>query len=706
MPVSMITRPQLPETIASPIALDDPSLYISRELSWVEFNDRVLEEALETNTPLLERLKFVAIYGTNLDEFFMIRVAAIKQQIEAQVVRRSDDGRMPAEHLEAISQRLRVSLRTQMRLLKDDLLPALESVGIRIVQVGDLDDETQAALERLFDEKVFPVLTPLAVDSGHPFPYISNLSLSLAVELEEITADGVELHFARVKIPPTLSRFVPVEPSSGTQRRFVLLEDLIAHHLDGLFPGMHVRDAYLFRVTRDADLDLQEDEADDLLRAIESELQRRRFGEPVRLEIERGMPEYMRDFLCNSLELTEVDTYEVDGLMALTDLWHIVNLPGYDALRDKPFMPAIPKRLIGVTDIFAQIREGDILLHHPYESFDPVVQFVQQAAQDEKVLAIKATLYRTSGKNSPIVRALLQAAENEKQVAVVIELKARFDEENNIEWAKRLERAGAHVVYGFANQKVHAKALLVVRQDDDGIHRYMHFGTGNYNEKTAKLYTDLSLFTCRPELGSDLTQLFNALTGFSRISDYEELWVAPVTLRRELLSLIERETEHARAGRSCGIRVKLNHISDTDVIRALYRASEAGVPVDMLVRGMCELRPGVPGVSERIRVRSIVGRFLEHSRIYIFENGGAREVYFASADWMGRNLDGRVEVATPVLDPIVAETISTQIMNVLLADNVRSRELQEDGSYRRLSPHNGEMPVDAQRVFLMQAQAL
>jgi polyphosphate kinase len=702
----MITQPHRTQATIPVAALDDPSLYISRELSWLEFNDRVLEEALDARNPLLERLKFVAIYGTNLDEFFMIRVAAIKQQIEAQVMRRSEDGRTATEHLAAISERLGKSLPLQMRVLNEELLPALELQGIRLMRVGELDEETQGALERTFDETVFPVLTPLAVDSGHPFPYISNLSLSLAVELEETTRDGVELHFARVKIPPTLPRFVPVDGPSAEERRFVLLEDLIAHHLDGLFPGMHVRDSYLFRVTRDADLDLQEDEADDLLRAIESELRRRRFGEPIRLEIERGMPEYMRDFLCTSLELTPVDSYEIDGLIALSDLWQIANLPGHEQLRDAPFMPAIPKRLIGATDVFAQIREGDILLHHPYESFDPVIQFLQQAAEDPKVLAIKATLYRTSGKNSPIVRALLTAAENEKQVAVIIELKARFDEENNIEWAKRLERAGAHVVYGFANQKVHAKTLLVVRDDEDGLRRYMHFGTGNYNEKTALLYTDLSLFTCRPELGTDDAQLFNALTGFSKVTDYEDLWVAPVTFHRELIARIDRETEHARAGRRAGIRAKINAITEVDVVRALYRASQAGVPIDLLVRGMCILRPGVPGVSENIRVRSIVGRFLEHSRIYVFENDGELETHIASADWMGRNLDRRVELAVPVLDPVMAETLASQVLSVLQADNVKSRELQEDGSYRRRAPGSGEMPIDAQRVFLTQAQAL
>jgi len=468
---------------------------------------------------------------------------------------------------------------------------------------------------------------------------------------------------------------------------------------------MKVREAYLFRVTRDADLDLQEDEADDLLRAIESELQKRRFGEPVRLEIERGMPEYMRDFLLQALDLSEVDCYEVDGLMAVNHLWQIVGLPDYETLRDAPFQPAIPRVLLGKTDIFAQIREGDILLHHPFESFDPVLQMLQQAAQDEAVLTIKATLYRTSGKNSPIVRALLEAAENEKQVAVVIELKARFDEENNIEWARRLERAGAHVVYGFPGQKVHAKTLMVVRQEEDGIRRYMHFGTGNYNEKTAKLYTDLSILTCRAELGADVTQLFNALTGFSKITDYEDLLVAPVTLRREMLAFIDRETDHARAGRKCGIRAKLNAITDEEITRALYRASQAGVPIDLMVRGMCILRPGVEGVSETIRVRSIVGRFLEHSRIYVFENAGEREAYISSADWMGRNLDRRVELGVPVMDPVIAETLNNQILGVLLSDNVKSRELLPNGSYKRRIPAADEMPINAQRLFLTQAQA-
>ncbi|HEY8312959.1 MAG TPA: polyphosphate kinase 1 [Candidatus Baltobacteraceae bacterium] len=702
----MLSQPEIhPSAEPGLRALDDSSLYFSRELSWLEFNDRVLEEALDVRNRLFERLKFVSIYGTNLDEFFMIRVAAIKQQIEAQVHRRSEDGRLPPEHLLAISERLRISLAREMRLLNDDLLPDLEKHGIRFVHVADLDEERQASLERVFDDRVFPVLTPLAVDSGHPFPYISNLSLSLAVELEEVTLEGVQLHFARVKIPPTLPRFVPVDGAPEGQRWFVLLEDLIGHHLDALFPGMEIRESYLFRVTRDADLDLQEDEADDLLAAIESELQRRRFGEPVRLEIERGMPDYMRDLLLEALDLSQVDCYESAGLLGLADLWALVSLPDYATLHDVPFTPAIPKRLIGVTDMFAAIRENDIILHHPYESFDPVVQFISQAAEDPRVLAIKQTLYRTSGKSSPIVRALLEAAENEKQVAVMIELKARFDEENNIEWARRLERAGVHVVYGFAGVKTHAKATLVVREEDDGIRRYMHFGTGNYNEKSARLYTDLSLFTCRPELGTDTSQLFNALTGFSKVTDYEELLVAPVNMRRELTALIDRETEHARAGRRSGIRAKLNAITDGELVRALYRASQAGVPIDLMVRGMCVVRPGIPGVSETIRVRSIVGRFLEHSRICVFENGADRELYIGSADWMGRNLDRRVEAMVPVLDPLIAETIHGQILAVLFADNVKARELQPDGTYRRLRPQS-EMPVDSQHIFLTQSQTL
>jgi polyphosphate kinase len=699
---SLSTASLVAEGAAAAVPLDDPSLYYSRELSWLEFNDRVLEEAIDVRNPLLERLKFIAIYSTNLDEYFMIRVAALKQQIAAEVHKRSNDGRLPAEQIAAISQRLRISLGRVSELLRDELLPALAQEGIEIKRYADLDEAHRAALTKLFDERVFPVLTPLAVDQGHPFPYISNLSLSLAVEMYESTDDGPQMHFARVKVPQSLPRLVPIDAPEG-KRSFVTLEEVIAHNLDALFPGMEIRASYGFRVTRDADLDLQEDEADDLLRAIESELRRRRFGEPVRLEVEASMPKHLSDMLLEALSLGEVDLYAIDGMLGTNDLWTIVNLERPD-LHDPPFTPAIPKRLVGETDIFAAMREGDFLLHHPYDSFDPVVQFVKQAATDPHVLAIKQTLYRTSG-DSPIVNALVEAAENGKQVAALIELKARFDEENNIHWARNLERVGAHVVYGFPGMKVHAKVILVVRDEPDGIRRYVHFGTGNYNDKTAKIYTDLSLFTCRPELGADVTHLFNRLTGFSKTTKYRKLLVAPTTLRSGFTELIDREAEHARAGRPSGIVAKLNAISDARIVQALYRASQAGVPIELFVRGMCELRPGIPGVSDTIRVRSIVGRFLEHSRVFCFTNAGHRQVFMGSADWMGRNLDRRVETVVPVLDPAIAEYICSGILESMERDNCKTRWLRSSGSYVRRTPGEGEPLFCAQNVLMEMSKA-
>jgi polyphosphate kinase len=710
MPCGMLAHPETPpgqDGVApfdpEAVALDDPSLYYSRELSWLEFNDRVLEEACDESNPLLERLKFVAIFSTNLDEYFMIRVAALKQQVAAEVVKRSNDGRLPAEQLAAISERLRVSLERLAALMRDDLLPALARAGITIRRYDSLSAKKRDELRREFDERVFPVLTPLAVDQGHPFPYISNLSLSLGVEMYESTAEGPRMHFARLKVPGILPRLMPIDAPDG-KLQYVLLEDVIAHNLDALFPGMEIRASYCFRVTRDADLDLQEDEADDLLRAIESELRKRRFGEPVRLEVEAAMPEHLRAMLLDALSLDSVDLYAIEGMLGTSNLWTIVNLDRPE-LHDAPFTPGFPKRLVGEPDIFAAIREGDILLHHPYDSFDPVVQFVQQAARDPHVLAIKQTLYRTSG-NSPIVNALVEAAENGKQVAALIELKARFDEENNIHWARNLERVGAHVVYGFPGLKVHAKVILIVRDEPEGLRRYVHFGTGNYNDKTAKIYTDLSLFTCRPELARDVTHLFNRLTGFSKTTKYEELLVAPTTLRQGFVDLIEREREHALAGRPSGIVAKLNAISDARMVRSLYRASQAGVPIDLYVRGMCELRPAIPGVSETIRVRSIVGRFLEHSRIFSFANGGEREIFMGSADWMGRNLDRRVETVVPVLDPVLRDYITYGILDVLREDNTKTRWLQSDGTYVRRVPQGGEVPVSAQSLMLEAVKAL
>jgi len=684
--------------------LDHPSLYINRELSWLEFNDRVLEEAFDRTNPLLERLKFIAIFTTNLDEFFMIRVAALKQQVEAEVIRRSEDGLTPAETLAAISERLRASLKRQSACLQQIILPEMAERGIRILRIGELNADQRAALRTLFEERVYPVLTPLAVDSGHPFPYISNLSLSLAVEMIEHTDEGELLHFARVKVPPSLPRFIAIDGAPDGESWYVTLEDLIAYNLDDLFPGMIVSASYLFRVTRDADLDLQEDEADDLLRMIESELRRRRFGEPVRLEVSADMPHHLIERLLEALQLEEQDLYKCDGLLGLSDL---MSLSGIDnpELHYAPFSPSIPRRLNENPDIFAVMRDGDILLHHPYDSFDPVVHFVRQAAIDPQVLAIKMTLYRTSGSNSPIVNALMQAAENGKQVAVLIELKARFDEENNIHWARHLERVGAHVVYGFAGLKTHGKVTLVVRSEPDGLRRYMHFGTGNYNERTGRLYADLSLFTCRPELGGDATELFNFLTGFSKVDTYKELLVAPVALRKEISAMIDREREHALAGRPSGIRAKINSLTDERIVAELYRASQAGVPIQLNVRGMCKLRPGVPGVSESISVQSIVGRFLEHSRIYIFENAGNREVYIGSADLMGRNLDRRVETIVPVLDQTIQATICDEIWATFAADNQKSRILRADGTYVRRQPRVGEAALNAQNVFLERVQA-
>jgi polyphosphate kinase len=701
----MITDSEAGEQVRpeTPVSLDDPALYINRELSWLAFNDRVLEEALDARNPLLERLKFIAIYGTNLDEFFMIRVAGLKQLIEAEVHTRSEDGLMPEEQLEAVAARLRPSLRVMTSCLDDELLPALAGHGIKIVDYEQLETPTRLAMEQYFQERVFPVLTPLAIDAGHPFPYISTLSLSLAVELRERRSSGDVDYVARVKVPPSLPRFVPIDAPAG-HRWFVLLEDLIAHNLQSLFPGMTIVGSYAFRVTRDADLDLQEDEADDLLRAIESELRKRRFGEPVRLECESGMPETLRAMLRDALALTDFDVYDIDGMMATSALWTLVGIEE-PALHDPPFTPSIPRRLRGATDLFAVIREGDLMLHHPYQSFDPVVQFVRQAASDPDVLAIKQTLYRTSG-NSPVVGALIDAAEAGKQVATLIELKARFDEENNILWARNLERVGAHVVYGLAGLKTHAKVTLVVRNEPEGIRRYMHFGTGNYNDKTAKLYTDLSLFTCRADLGSDVTQLFNSLTGFSKAENYARLLVAPTGLRTGFMNLIERETEHARAGRPCGITAKLNAINDQRIAAALYRASQAGVPIELVVRGMCVLRPGIPGVSETIRVSSIVSSFLEHSRIFVFTNAGEREVYIGSADWMGRNLDRRVETVVPVLDPVLQEVICDDIIDVYVRDNVKARVLHADGTYELRIPRGGEPRIDAQQIFLSRYRAV
>ena len=685
--------------------LGDPALYLNRELSWLEFNRRVLTLATDATVPLLERVRFLSIFHSNLDEFFMVRVAGLKQQVATGVTRRTADGRTPSEQLVAIADRLHPMIDTAQETFHQQLLPLLARAGIRIIGVEDLDSEERGALDSYFEDEVFPVLTPLAVDPGHPFPYISNLSLSLAVTVRD-RASG-DRRFARVKVPGVLPRFVPV----GDGAALLPLEELITARLGRLFPGMEVVEAHPFRVTRNADFDVEEDEAEDLLLAIEKELRRRRFGAVVRLEVGWDMPEWLLRLLAEELEVSDEDIYRVEGLLGLADAAQIADaelpttVPDQAQLRWDGWTPLPHPRLrsdVGgePADVFAEIRRGDLLVHHPFDSFDHTVeQFVTTAADDPDVLAIKQTFYRTSG-DSPIVRALIRAAERGKQVVVMIELKARFDEEANISWARELEKAGVHVVYGLMGLKTHAKTALVVRREDDGIRRYCHIGTGNYNPKTARLYTDLGLLTANPAIGADLTDLFNFLTGYARHDSYRKLLVAPVSLRERVTRLIQREIDVHRSGERPGlIRAKLNSLLDARVTRSLYEASRAGVQVDLVVRGICALRPGVPGVSDRIRVVSIVGRYLEHSRIMQF---GPDDLWIGSADWMPRNLDRRVEAMVPVADPALADELRATI-DVYLADNANAWHQEPDGSWRRRVPEDGEARRDSHRELMRAA---
>jgi polyphosphate kinase len=697
-----------PEPLES-LDLDDPQLYLNRELSQLEFFGRVLDEAKDERNPLLERVKFLAIVGSNLDEFFMVRVAGLKQQIAAGVVERSLDGLTPAEQLAAIRKTVSRLLGEARECFQNDLLPELEAVGIHLLGYADLDHRQKAHVKKYFDTMVFPVLTPLAFDPGRPFPHISNLSLSLAVLIRDPT--GKE-RFARVKVPGTLPRLVPLRRSSGGMRKdgtaprhhyFVWLEQVIAAHLEALFPGMEVLAVHPFRVLRDADIIIQELEASDLLETMEESVRRRRFGSVVQLLVNKATPANIRDILRENLEVERRDIYTLDGPLGLNDLMGLTQIERYD-LKDSPFLPAIPPALNHdhEHDIFAAIRHGDILLHHPYDSFTPVVEFLQSAARDPEVLAIKQTLYRV-GRNSPVVEALLEAATNGKQVAVLVELKARFDEESNIGWAKRLEAEGVHVVYGLLGLKTHSKIALVVRKEGDGVRRYVHLATGNYNGITAQVYTDLGLFTCDQDIGADATDLFNYLTGYSAKRDYRKLVVGPINLRTQLEGLIHREIEHQRQGRRGHLILKVNAIVDRLMFRLLYQAAQAGVQVDLLVRGVCGLRPGVPGVSDNIRVTSIVGRFLEHSRIYYFHNGGQEEVYLGSADLMTRNLDRRVEVLFPVEDERLIRYLRDEVLVTYLDDNVKAHCLRVDGTYQRRHPAAGEAVVNSQAAFLKRA---
>jgi polyphosphate kinase len=677
-----------PTASAPALDLRDPSLYLNRELSWLEFNRRVLHEAQDRRTPLLERLKFLAIFSSNLDEFFQVRVAGLKQQSAAGIVERTADGMTPEDQLSAISSIVRELVRQHRHCLMQEVLPALAGEGVRLYQrIHELSPAERDHVDAYFQANVFPVLTPLAVDPGHPFPYISNLSLSLAVALRG--ADGEE-RFARVKVPKILPRWVPL-PTLNT---FIPLEEVIGANLEALFPGVEILGWYTFRITRNTDLQIDNgDEADDLLSLIQEEVRNRRFAEVVRIEVHASMPPSLRELLLMEFSeqqdpptrpLTTDDLYEIHGLMDTADLLTLAMLD-VPALRDPVFHPVTPPRLTTARNIFDVIREGDLLLHHPYDSFQTSVErFIQTAAEDPDVLAIKLTLYRTGG-DSSIARLLAQAAERGKQVAVLIELQARFDEENNIIWAQRLEDVGVHVSYGVAGLKTHGKVMLVVRREGDTMRRYLHIGTGNYNPKTARVYTDFGLLSASPELGADLTDLFNVLTGFASPAGYRRLTVAPRGMRERFIAMIRREMEHQRAGAPARIVAKMNALVDPDVIAALYEASGAGVPIDLIVRGICCLRPGLPGVSETIRVISIVGRFLEHSRAFYFLNGGEEEVYIGSADWMPRNLDRRIEAVTPIENPADRQALR-ELLLLMWEDNRQAWDLRSDGSYVQRRP--------------------
>ena len=674
-----------PPAFGKPILPSITLPYLNRELSWLDFNARVLEEALDERVPLLERLKFLAIFSTNLDEFYMVRVAGLRRKVSAGAPQYPPDPLAPAEQLEAIHVCVRALLERRRSALRDQLWPTLAAHGIQLVEMRDLSASEADTVGAFFETQVFPVLTPLAVDPGHPFPYISNLSLSLAVEIRDpITNAG---HFARVKVPRSLPRWIPI----GRPHSFIALEDVIGENLGALFPGMTIARWHTFRITRYSDLDLgQIDQPEDLLETIEQQVFQRRFGEVVRLEVHREMPASMRQLLLEELgasetqavaPLSERDVHDVDELLELGDLMTLASLE-IPELHDPVYTPVVPAALRDGRNIFDAIRECDLLVHHPYESFSSSVEaFLELAAHDPQVLAIKLTLYRTSG-DTAIVRALTEAAEQGKQVAVLIELQARFDEQNNISFARTMESYGIHVAYGLPGLKTHAKTVLVVRRDVDGIRRYVHIGTGNYNSKTARLYTDMGLFTCNPQIGADCTDLFNSLTGMSRQRSYRKLLVAPANLRARTLELIDREAAHARAGRHGRIIAKMNALVDPEVISALYRASTAGVDIDLIIRGICCLLPGVPGISDRIRVVSIIGRFLEHSRVHYFANGGRPEYYIGSADWMPRNLDRRVEAIVPIEDVQWHRRLQS-VLETCLADNRQAWALGADGQYRR-----------------------
>ena len=692
---------------AADTGVSDPfegATLFNRELSWLEFNRRVLDEAMDENLPILERLKFLSIFSTNLDEFFMIRVSGLKEQIEEGVSELSPDGMTAAEQLREIGKRLRPMLKRQVAYLHETVLPSLAESKITVEPYKSLNAKDRRKLDKYFRDNLFPILTPQSVDSSHPFPYISNLSVNIGLFIEpnrNFTQKNLkhlfrQKRFARIKLPPSVPRLVPINERGG---RFALMEEVIAANAQSLFPNMKASGGYLFRVTRDADIELREDEAGDLMRTLERELQRRRFRFPVRLEVSAEMPEKMLKLLTDGIGLTEQDVYPIDGFVDIPDLMQLYLLERND-LKDRPISVIHPSVLLEKKSIFDVLKKHDVLLHHPYTAFSSVTDFIAEAAEDPDVQAIKICFYRT-GKDSPIVNSLIRATQLGKQVTALVELKARFDEENNIEWARRLENEGVHVVYGISTLKTHSKVLLVVRREKDKLCRYVHLATGNYNPTTSRIYTDLGLLTADEEIGSDATSLFNFLTGYSQQSKYNRLLVAPLDLRERLTELIRREKKNKLAGAEARMVIKVNSLTDEQLIQELYDASQAGVEIDLIVRGVCALRPGVKGLSSSIRVRSVVGRFLEHSRIFYFANGDGEneEVYIGSADWMMRNLDRRVEVILPIIDPAIRDYLK-EVLELYLKDNFNARVLRADGTYKKIS--GGGEPFDAQMAFVGQ----
>lgn len=681
------------------------SRLINREQSWLEFNARVLDEALDQRNPLLERVKFLAIVSTNMDEFFMIRVAGLREQQRVGVQTRSPDGLTPTEQLQAIRSAVTAQLKVQRDCWVDDVTPTLREQGIWLLDYQELTATQQAIIDNYFVNQIQPVLTPLAFDASHPFPLISNLSLNLAVVL----GDEHDERFVRVKVPGVLPRLVPLpieamHVPAGLDAvqcaSYVWIEQIIAANLHRLFPTELVREVHAFRVTRNADFEIEEDEADDLLQTIEENVRQRRFGAVVRLAVQSSMPLRLRTLLLQNLRLDENDLYEIRGQLGLSVLMQLLKLDRPE-LKDEPDAPRIPVALRDAANpsaLWDVIRQRDVMVHHPYDSFQPMIAFIESAASDPDVLAIKQTLYRV-GSNSPIVKALMRARELDKQVTVLVELKARFDEENNITWARALERAGVHVVYGVPNLKTHAKMCLVIRREGDVLRRYAHLGTGNYNASTARIYTDIGFFTSNPAITADVADLFNFLTGYAKHEQFRALLVAPVNLRSQMTALIQREIAHAQAGRAAKIIFKANSLVDSQIIEHLYTASNAGVEIELIIRGMCALRPGVPGMSERIRVRSIIGRYLEHSRVYWFGNDGNHEMYIGSADIMERNLDRRVETLFPVQDSAMCTWISERMLAAYLRDTERTRLLRSDGSWQRIRDHVSGEVFDVQRFF-------